>query len=147
MDGNKSNILIIDDSETDAKIMQQALSNVMIGNTVSILNNASDAIDLLNQKEGFKNAETPNLILLDLNMPDLNGFEFLRVVKKDPRFMHIPIIIVSGTQEKSDIIESYKLGANCFISKPTDIAKFTSTVAVINDFWLGVASLPEENKN
>jgi len=139
------NILIIDDSETDAMIIQQALSSVMVGNEFSTLNNAADAIDLLNQKGKFETSAQPNLILLDLNMPDFNGFEFLRVIKKDPRFIHIPIIVISGTEEKSDILESYKLGANCFITKPTNPTKFTQTIAIINEFWLGIASLPEKD--
>lgn len=142
MSDQKHNILIIDDSETDAMIMQQALSSVMVGNTFNYLNNATDAIDLLNKKGEFAENEPPNLILLDLNMPDFNGFEFLQVIKKDPRFSHIPIIVVSGTEEPGDITKSYKLGANCFIAKPTDASKFKRTVAIINEFWLGIASLP-----
>ena len=146
MSEQKHDILIVDDSETDAMIMQQALSSVMVGNTFSTLNNATDAIDLLNKKGKFKDSDIPNLILLDLNMPDFNGFEFLRVIKKDPRFSHIPIIVISGTEESGDILKSYKLGANCFISKPTDVSKFKRTVTVINEFWLGIACLPQTNE-
>ena len=146
MSDKKSNILIIDDNETDAMIMQEALASVVIGNEVKILNNAADAIDLLNNKGDFKKEEKPDLILLDLNMPDLNGFEFLRIVKKDPRFIQIPIIILSGTENPENINECYQLGANCFIQKPNDITKFKQVVAVINEFWLGIATLPKKEK-
>ena len=146
MSDKKSNILIIDDNETDAMIMQEALKSVIIGNDVKILNNAADAIDLLNNKGDFKKEEKPDLILLDLNMPDLNGFEFLRIVKKDPRFIQIPVIVLSGTENPENINECYQLGANCFIQKPNDITKFKQVVAVINEFWLGIATLPKKEK-
>lgn len=143
MSDTTSNILIIDDNETDSMIMQEALKSVVMDNDVDVLNNATDAIDLLNNKGSFENKAKPDLIILDLNMPDLNGLEFLQVVKKDPRFIHIPIIILSGSEDKNDIYESYKLGANCFIQKPTDVPKFKQVVAVINEFWLGIANLPK----
>jgi CheY-like chemotaxis protein len=146
MSDKKSNILIIDDNETDAMIMQEALESVIIGNDVKILNNAADAIDLLNNKGDFEKEEKPDLILLDLNMPDLNGFEFLRIVKKDPRFIQIPVIVLSGTEAPENINECYQLGANCFIQKPNDITKFKQVVAVINEFWLGIATLPRKEK-
>ena len=146
MSDKKSNILIIDDNETDAMIMQEALESVIIGNDVKILNNAADAIDLLNNKGDFEKEEKPDLILLDLNMPDLNGFEFLRIVKKDPRFIQIPVIVLSGTEDPENINECYQLGANCFIQKPNDITKFKQVVAVINEFWLGIATLPKKEK-
>ena len=137
-------ILIIDDSETDALIMQESLKKTFMHNTIQTLNNASDAIDLLNKKGVFSEEKAPDLIILDLQMPDLNGFEFLKIVKKDPRFIHIPIIVLSGANKVEEATECYKLGANCFIKKPGDIAKFRQTVAVINDFWLGIAVLPQK---
>ena len=140
-----SNLLIIDDSETDSLVMREALSKVMMAGNIQTLNSASDAIDLLNFKGDFQEAERPNLILLDLNMPDLDGFEFLRIVKKDPRFIHIPVIVLSGSNDSKEIFECYKLGANCFIQKPTDITKFKQIVAIINEFWLGIAQLPEKD--
>ncbi|NCT40366.1 MAG: response regulator [Alphaproteobacteria bacterium] len=139
------NILIIDDSETDSLIMREALSQVVMGNNITILNNATEAIDLLNLKGDYKEAERPDLIILDINMPDFDGFEFLRVIKKDPRFIHIPTIALSGSKDPKEVFKSYKLGANCFIHKPNDIKKFKQVVAIINEFWLGIAQLPKKD--
>lgn len=144
MKQSSANILIIDDSETDATIMAEALSSTIMGNSVTTVDNAAAAIALLNQKGKFENTPQPDLIILDLNMPDFDGLEFLRVVKTDPRFSFIPIIIVSGEEKKEDILESYKLGANCFIPKPGDAKKFQQIIAIINEFWLGIARLPTE---
>ncbi len=141
-----ANILIVDDSETDATIMAKALSNTVMGNIITTLDNAASAIMLLNQKEKYENAARPDLIILDLNMPDFDGFEFLRVIKKDPRFLSIPIITVSGSNDQKSIRECYKLGANCFITKPNNVTKFQQVIAIINEFWLGIADLPEEKK-
>jgi len=139
-----NNILIIDDSETDAAIMREALKSVVVGNTIRTLNNATDAIDLLNKKGNFNDAIRPDLIILDLKMPNFDGFEFLRIVKKDPRFLYIPIIVLSGTTQKKEILEAYKLGANCCIQKPDNIKKFKQVVEVINEFWLGITELPKQ---
>lgn len=141
-----AHILIIDDSETDSAVMAQALSGAVMDNKITTLDNATSAIALLNQKDEFKDFAKPDLIILDLNMPDFDGFEFLHVIKKDPRFSYIPIIIISGSNDQKDIQECYKLGANCFITKPNDIIKFTQIVAIINEFWLGIAHLPKEEK-
>ncbi|MFK7838804.1 MAG: response regulator [Bdellovibrionales bacterium] len=143
MSATQTNILIIDDSETDAMIMQEALSKVIMRNNIRTLNSATDAIDLFNQKEKFKGEKIPDLILLDLKMPELDGFEFLKLIKKDPRFIHIPIIVLSGSRDPEAVFKSYKLGANCFVQKPGDISKLQQIVAVVNEFWLGIAALPK----
>ena len=144
MSKKAAHILIIDDNETDSMIMEEALGKVIMGNQITRLDNATDAIDLLNLKGNFTQAQRPELILLDLKMPDFDGFEFLRVVKKDPRFIHIPVIVLSSTEDEKEIYQAYKLGANCFIHKPTNINKFKQTVTVINEFWLGIAHLPKK---
>jgi len=145
MTKKSAQILIIDDNETDSMIMKEALGKVIMGNTITILDNATDAIDLLNLKGDFKQSKRPDLMLLDLGMPDFDGFEFLRVIKKDPRFIHIPVIILSASKDPKEIFKSYKLGANCFIHKPNNITKFKQIVAIINEFWLGIAHLPQKD--
>lgn len=135
-------ILIIDDNENDTKLMEEAIKSTKIAGNIHILNDAREGIDFLNKREGHENEATPDLILLDLKMPEFNGHEFLRVVKKDPYFMHIPVIILTTSSDPKDISESYKLGANCYIVKPVDFKKFKQVINVINDFWLGIAMLP-----
>lgn len=140
-----ADILIIDDSENDAVLMREAVKDTLMGSNIHIVNNAADGIKFLNKKEEYADMKRPDLILLDLKMPNLNGHDFLRVVKKDPRFLHIPIIVLTTSTDKKDIAESYRLHANCFIPKPVNFMKFKQTITIINEFWLGIADLPPKN--
>lgn len=141
----RADILIIDDSETDTALVKETIESRMPDNKVYAVNEAAEAIKFLNKQEQYENAPRPDLILLDLKMPDLDGHEFLKVVKKDPRFEAIPVIVISGSEEPDDITKSYKLMANCFIVKPANFIKFEKIITVINDFWLGIARLPPKD--
>ena len=138
----QADILIIDDSESDTMLMEEAIKDTSLSNSVHIVHAAEDGIKFINKKDQYENAPTPDLILLDLNMPGFNGFEFLTIVKEDPQLCAIPVIILSTSTDPKDISESYRLHANCFISKPVDFTRFKQIVNVINDFWLGIAALP-----
>lgn len=140
-----ADILIIDDSESDTMLMEEAIKETMLNNNIFIVHEAADGIKFLNKKDQFADAPRPDLILLDLKMPDFDGHEFLRVVKKDPRFEFIPTIVLTTSSDPHDIAESYRLLANCFIVKPVDFKKFKQVIGVINDFWLGIARLPPKD--
>ncbi len=140
-----ADILIIDDSESDTTLMAEAINDATISNSVHVLHDASSAIDFLNNKDTYKDAPRPDLIFLDLKMPEFDGLEFLRVVKADPKLLQIPIIVLTASDTSEDVSESYLQHANCFIKKPANFMKFKKTVNVISDFWLGIATLPPKN--
>lgn len=142
MSKTKHDILIIEDNQSDAILMQEAIKETMMENNVTIMNEATEAIKYLNQKDEYANAPRPDLILMDLKMPSFNGFEFLQIIKKDPRFSAIPVIVLTGSDDETDITQAYKLMANCFVVKPVNFVKYKRVVSVINDFWLGIAKLP-----
>ena len=109
------------------------------------MEDGEEALFFLYKKGIYTDVPTPDLILLDLNLPKKNGFEVLSIIKHDTRLKRIPVIILTISSAEEDIIESYNFSANCFITKPLDLDKFTDVIKTIEDFWLGVASLPPEN--
>lgn len=140
-----ADILIVDDNESDAMLMQEAVKNTVMANSIQIVYSAKDAIKYLNKNDNYEDAPRPDLILLDLKMPEMDGHDLLKIIKKDPRFMHIPVIMLTTSADQNDVEESYRLHANCYIVKPVNFAKFKSMVAVINEFWLGLARLPPKD--
>ena len=140
----KPNILIIDDSESDTMLMEEAIKDTAIANSVHIINDSQDALKFIQRQGPYVNAPQPNLILLDLKMPQLDGHEFLEIVKNDKTLNHIPIIVLSTSTDPVDIRKCYELNANCYIEKPVNFMRFKKVIGVINDFWLGITHLPPE---
>lgn len=140
-----ADILLIDDNKSDVMLMQEAAKNVLVNSNIHCLHSVDEAIDFLNKNGEYKDKPRPDLILLDLNMPNLNGHDFLKIIKKDDRFSHIPVIVLTTSSRPEDIAESYRLHANCFIVKPVNFIKFKQIIAVINEFWLGIAALPPKD--
>lgn len=140
-----ANILIIDDSESDTLLMTEAMKDAFLSNEVYTIHTAKNAIKFLNKEDEFEDYPRPDLILLDLKMPGLDGHEFLKIVKEDENLAHIPVIVLTSSNDKDDITQSYRLMANCYIVKPVNFKKFKQTVNVINDFWLGIARLPPQD--
>jgi CheY-like chemotaxis protein len=145
MSNKAPHILVIDDSETDAKLMMEAIKHTMVDSTALHIPNTSDAIKVLNQQDEYKDAQIPDLIFMDLNMPEINGVEFLKIVKKDARFIHIPVIVLTATGSDKDIMQCYQHHANCYIVKPVNFTKFQRVISVINDYWLGIVRLPPKD--
>jgi CheY-like chemotaxis protein len=143
--GKSADILIIDDCKSDTMLMEEAIKSTSVASSVHVVHDAPSAIKFLNKKEAYADAPRPDLILLDIQMPDFDGHEFLRVVKTDPLFLSIPIIILTTSTEPEDIAECYRLHANCFIQKPVNFIKFKKVVSVITDFWFGIATLPPKH--
>ena len=138
----KTNILIIDDNESDALLTEEAIKDTPNAPETNIAHGALQALDFLNKKEDYTNAPRPSLIFLVLQMPEMDGHEFLRVIKTDPQFCDIPVIVLTTSKNPKDIDESYKLHANCCIIKPVNPMTFKKTISVINDYWLHIATLP-----
>ncbi len=135
-------ILLVEDSPSDADLAMEALSNGKILNNLHFVEDGVEAINFLRKKAPYKEVPRPDLILLDLNLPKKSGVEVLREIKTDQNLKLIPVLILTTSAAQEDIIKSYSLHANCYITKPVDFLQFTKVVRLIEEFWLAVVKLP-----
>ncbi len=137
-------ILLVEDNPGDVRLTQEALKEGRLWNHLAVARDGMEAVDYLHQSGSFQKAVRPDLILLDLNLPKKDGREVLAEIKSDDRFKSIPVVILTTSRADEDIVRSYKLHANCYISKPVDFQQFASVVRSIEDFWFTVVKLPTE---
>jgi CheY-like chemotaxis protein len=135
-------ILLAEDNLADVRLTQEALKDGKISNTLYVVNDGVEAMAFLRAEGKYENMLAPDLFLLDLNMPRMDGREVLREVKSDPKLKHIPIIILTTSDAEIDILKSYELHANCYITKPVDFDKFVAVVKQIEEFWFSIVHLP-----
>lgn len=135
-------ILLIEDNPGDVRLTQEALKDGKVKNNLHVAYDGEEATDFLFQRNQYKNAPRPDLILLDLNLPKKNGKEVLAEIKADKNLKGIPVIILTISKAEEDIIRSYDLHANCYLIKPIDLNKFFEVVKSIEDFWLTLVKLP-----
>lgn len=138
------NILLVDDSEDDVEFTLKALEMTKLANKVSVVHNGVEAMAYLRKEGQYASQPTPSLVLLDLNMPMKDGREVLEEVKADPDLHKIPIVVLTTSQAEEDIVRSYELHANCFVSKPVDLQGLVKVVQAIDSFWFGVVQLPHD---
>lgn len=144
--GNPAIILLVEDNEGDARLAIEALKDGKISNDLHHVKDGVEAMEFLNQTGEHKDAPRPDMILLDLNMPRMDGREVLEAINKNPELNRIPVIVLTTSQSDTDIDNSYLLNANCYISKPVDFDQFTNVVRSIEHFWFSVVSLPLNGK-
>jgi two-component system, chemotaxis family, response regulator Rcp1 len=135
-------ILLVEDNPGDVDLAREALENSKIRNTLSVVGDGEDALAFLRRKGKYAAAPRPDLILLDLNLPKKSGREVLAEIKSDEDLKRIPVVILTVSKDEEDILESYNLHANCFITKPIDLHQFLRVVRAIEDFWLTIVKLP-----
>ncbi len=135
-------ILLVEDSPSDAALTIEALKAGKIVNTLNHVEDGVDAMDYLKRRGRFANAVRPDLIMLDLNLPRKDGREVLAEIKNDGSLKVIPIIVLTTSRSDEDILKSYELNANCYITKPVDFSHFIDVVKSIENFWLTVVTLP-----
>ena len=141
---NKAMILMADDDPDDQILLQEALKENNIPNSVCFVENGEELLDFLHKREKFEGVEfSPGLILLDLNMPKMDGRQALKLLKEDPVLKKIPIVVLTTSRADSDILECYDLGVNSFISKPVNFAELVDVTREISNYWLGTVTLPE----
>lgn len=133
-------ILLVEDDRVDAMTVERALTELNIANPLVHVVNGEDALEFLQNPE----SDAPHLILLDLNMPRMNGVEFLGVVKNDDRFKHLPVIVVTTSKEESDKIEAFRLGVAGYMAKPLDYIQFVEVIKTINSYWT-LCELPDDS--
>jgi CheY-like chemotaxis protein len=137
-------ILLVEDNPGDIRLTIEALRECRILNNLTIAENGEEALQILRREGLYGGAATPDLILLDLNLPRKNGHEVLADIKQEPALKHIPVVILSTSGADQDIARSYELHANCFISKPVDLEQFMAVVRSIGNFWFTIVTLPTE---
>jgi len=135
-------ILLVEDSPTDAELTLTALKTAKMANKVFHVQDGVQAMEFLRRQGAYSQAEQPDLILLDLNLPRKDGREVLAELKDDPDLKMIPVVVLTTSKAEEDIIRSYKLHANCYVTKPVNFERFLEIVKSIESFWFTVVSLP-----
>lgn len=135
-------ILLVEDSPSDAALTIEALKAGKIANRLTHVEDGVEAMDFLRRRGKYADAARPDLIMLDLNLPRMDGRDVLAQIKTDPGLKIIPIIVLTTSRSDKDILKSYQLNANCYITKPVDFAHFINVVKSIENFWLTVVTLP-----
>lgn len=135
-------LLLVEDNPGDVRLTQEALREGKVRNHLHVAADGFEALAFLRREAQYANAPQPDLILLDLNLPKKSGREVLAEIKADPALRRIPVVILTVSKAEEDVLKSYNLHANCYITKPVDLDQFIEVVKSIEDFWLTVVVLP-----
>ena len=135
-------ILLIEDNPGDVRLTQEALREGKVANRVSVVSDGVEAMAFLRREGPYADAPRPDLILLDLNLPKKDGREVLAEIKADENLKRIPVVVLTTSQAEEDVLKTYNLHANSYITKPVDLRQFLGVVKFIEDFWLAVVKLP-----
>ena len=142
--GDPIDILLVEDNPGDVRLTREALRDGKIYNNLYVAKDGVEAMAFLHKTGQYSRAPRPDLILLDLNLPRKDGHEVLAEVKTDESLRRIPVVILTTSQAEEDIIKTYDLHVNCYITKPVDLDQFVKIVKSIEDFWLTIVKLPAE---
>lgn len=139
-------ILLVEDNAGDVRLTIETLKNAKIHNTLHVTRDGVEAMAFLRQEGNYLSVPRPDLILLDLNLPKKDGREMLADIKTDPELRRIPVVILTTSQAEEDILRSYDLHANCYITKPLDLNQFAIVIQSLENFWLTIVTLPSNEK-
>jgi two-component system response regulator len=137
-------ILLVEDDAVDVELTREALDESKIKVNLNVVNDGEKALAWLRKEAPYADASTPDLVILDLNLPRLNGQEVLKEMKSDERLKAIPVVILTTSSAREDIARSYALGANCYVTKPMGLDQFSQVVHSIENFWFTIVRLPEK---
>jgi CheY-like chemotaxis protein len=140
--GRPIQILLVEDNPGDVRLTIEALKEGKVSNSLSVARDGVEALSFLRREGPHAKAARPDLILLDLNLPKKDGREVLAEIKDDSSLRRIPVVVLTTSKAEEDILRTYDLHANCYITKPVDLEQFISVVRSIDDFWLSVVRLP-----
>lgn len=135
-------ILLVEDNPGDVRLTIEALKEAKVINHLTVLKDGVEALAFLRRQGPHAGAPRPHLIVLDLNLPRKDGREVLAEIKSDDSLKRIPVVVLTTSQDEQDVLKSYNLHANCYITKPVDLDQFIKVVRSIEDFWLGIVVLP-----
>ncbi|MEI6599230.1 MAG: response regulator [Comamonadaceae bacterium] len=135
-------ILLVEDNPGDARLTQEAMRAAKMTNVLHVVEDGEQAMEFLRRRSRFKDAPRPDLILLDLNLPKKDGRSVLAEVKTDPDLRRIPVVVLTTSRSEEDVLQAYDMHANAYVTKPVNLEKFMRIVALIDEFWLKVVTLP-----
>jgi chemotaxis family two-component system response regulator Rcp1 len=138
-------VLLVEDNPGDIRLIREAFKDSKILNNFIVVTDGEIAMNYLQKKGEFTGVKTPDIIFLDINLPKKNGIEVLSEIKADPELKHIPVVILTISTAEENIIRSYDLSANCYVTKPVDFEQFANVVKAIEGFWFNVVKLPSMN--
>lgn len=137
-------ILLVEDNPADVRLTREALKEAKVRNQLHVVEDGVAAMEFLMRKGKYADAPRPDLILLDLNLPKKDGREVLEEIKQDDNLKRIPVVVLTTSQAEEDIVKTYNLHANCYVTKPVDLDQFITIVKSIEDFWLTIVKLPND---
>jgi two-component system, chemotaxis family, response regulator Rcp1 len=137
-------ILLVEDNPGDVRLTREALRDSGVLNNLNVACDGVEALAYLEREGAFVDAIRPDVILLDLNLPRMDGREVLSAIKRSPRLKNIPVVILSSSEAEKDILRAYDLHANCYVTKPMDLDRFVLVVRSIQEFWFNIVKLPSE---
>jgi chemotaxis family two-component system response regulator Rcp1 len=135
-------VLLVEDNAGDVRLTQEALKEGKLAVNLTVARDGLEATEILHQRNGHANAQRPDLILLDLNLPKMDGRQVLQEIKSDPKLMRIPVVVLTTCEADSDILSTYGSHANCYITKPVDMERFIDIVKLLEEFWFTIVKLP-----
>jgi CheY-like chemotaxis protein len=139
-------ILLVEDNPADVRLTREALKEGKVYNNLNVVTDGVEAVDFLCRKGKYAKAVRPDLILLDLNLPKKDGREVLKEIKNDEDLKTIPVVVLTVSKADEDVLKMYKLHANCYITKPVDLAQFLNIAKAIQEFWLTIVKLPPNDR-
>ena len=139
-------ILLVEDSPSDVRLTREALKEAKVVNMLHVAQDGIEALDFLRKQGEYAGRPSPDLILLDLNLPRKDGREVLAEIKEDEKLKRIPVVVLTTSRAEEDVVRSYNLHANAFVTKPVDLKQFLEVIHAIEAFWLAVVTLPPGEK-
>ncbi len=139
-------ILLVEDNAGDVRLTKEVLKDSKVRNNLIVASNGEEALACLRREGKYKNSVRPDLILLDLNLPVKDGREVLAQIKDDPDLKRIPVVILTTSKAEEDVLKTYNLHANCYVTKPVDLEQFVTVVKSLEDFWLAIVKLPNHKQ-
>jgi len=143
--GRPIEILLVEDNPADVRLTVEILKETKVRNNLTVAGDGNEALELLRRTGRYTHAMRPDLILLDLNLPKKDGKQVLAEIKADPVLKRIPVVILTSSKAEEDIVKSYNLHANCYVTKPVDLEQFVKVVKSVEDFWLTIVKLPQKH--
>lgn len=144
-DWTPADVLLVEDNPGDVRLTEEAFRDGKIENTLHVVTDGAEAVDFLYQQGEYVDAPRPDMVLLDLNLPRKNGDEVLEEIRREPDLKTIPVVVLTGSKAQEDIVRSYELCANAYLTKPVDPMEFINTVHELEHFWLSVVRVPDRD--